>query len=102
MDELKVYTNDTDSFVAASLDDLVTVYHGHFGVTMADEGEELSDWHEEVGKLSICWRIDDWKDDEILPEGATVRMSEDLMIVTADASAWAQHNGRGFLCSTEF
>ena len=109
---LRLWTNDVETFVAETRDDLARAYEEHYGDTMEDmtgDPEEINEWREipadEV--VTIFWPLDDLKD-KSLPEAAEswrldeTRNADWSHKIRASASAWADFNGRGFLCSTEW
>lgn len=85
---MKVFTNYTDTVVAESLEDVPAVIEQHYGSTMEEEGWELDEWHEvpHDKPITICNIHDRGVDDK----------------ETRTAAEWAQLQGRGFLCSTEW
>lgn len=96
MSELRVFTNDTDTVVAADLADAQRVVEAHYGVTFEQEGWSLDEWCEVPGDKLITIRDDDrviWR-----PVGDTGSDGRE----TKTAAEWAMSNGRGFLCSTEY
>lgn len=84
---MRVFTNGTDTVVAADLADAQRVVEAHYGATFEQEGWSLDEWREVAGDktISICTNPD-----------------EDSDPVSKTASEWASSDGRGFLCSTEF
>ena len=103
-----VYTNGTDTFVAASFEDLKDVYAEMYGTSMGDDEVDIDDWSivEPGTIIAIGIEGQDFPPEpNDLPQNATVRKSnsvDDFYVVSATAKAWAKQNGRGFLCSTEF
>lgn len=85
---MKVFTNDTDTVVAEDLADVQRVVEEQYGATFEQEGWTLDEWAEVPGDepITICNVNDRGPDDK----------------ETRTAAAWAEHNGRGLLCSTEW
>lgn len=85
---MKVFTNGTDTVVAPGLDAIPAILHAHYGSTMEQEGWSLDEWREVAGDkpITIC-NFDGTGHDSKL---------------TLTASEWAQRDGAGFLCSTEY
>ena len=100
---LHVYTNDTDTVIAADLDDVRAIVEAQIGCTLEAEG----------------WSLDDWRqvpDDKPLTivdnEGDLAKRGETIIPpppgldvyprVTKTCAEWVASDGRGFLCSTEF
>ena len=85
---MRVFTDDTDTVVAADLADARKVWEEHHGSTFEQEMMSLEDWSEvpEDEVITICNFHGNGSDDK----------------VTRTASEWAAQNGRGFLCSTEW
>jgi hypothetical protein len=82
---LHVYTNDIDTFIAASLADLWVLYRETIGDTIDDD--ERQAWHLIAPEHEITVQFPD--DDPPHTD-------------TATAAEWVQRHGRGFLCSTEY
>jgi hypothetical protein len=85
---LRVFTNETDTVVARSLQDAQVVVEQHYGATFEQEGWSLDEWSEVPGDTPITIRNvngQGWDDK-----------------ATRTASEWAMSDGRGFLCSTEW
>lgn len=81
---MKVFTNGIDTVVADDLADVERVFEEHTGYRFAHEGMPLDDWREVPSDKRITiGNLDDG------PE-------------TRTAVEWAQLEGRGFLCSTEW
>ena len=85
---MKVFTNDTDTVVAADLADVERVVEDHYGYTFEQEGMSLDDWSEVPPDepITICNFHNCGPDDK----------------ETRTAAEWAATEGRGFLCSTEW
>jgi hypothetical protein len=87
---MHVYTNDTDTVIAADLDDVRAIIEAHIGCTLEAEGWSLDDWRmlpdDEIKTIRF--------DDEV-PPGVEPR-------VTKTCAEWIASEGRGFLCSTEY
>lgn len=85
---LKIFTNHTDTVVAADLADAQRVVEAFYGVTFEQEGWTLEEWEEVPGdkSITICNINDRGPDDK----------------ETRTAAEWAAHSGRCFLCSTEW
>lgn len=81
-----VYTDDISHYVAESLDDLQEILR---------EECEL--------EAGTDYELDDWK---IVDPEETITIIEDDEVPgcrkTYTAGRWAELNGRGFLCSTEY
>lgn len=85
---LKVFTDGTDTWCANDLADVALVYYEHVCATLEDEGKSLDDFEEVDGDepITICNVHDKGADDKL----------------TLTAREWAERNGRGLLCSTEW
>ncbi|MHA2064112.1 MAG: hypothetical protein ACXABY_07000 [Candidatus Thorarchaeota archaeon] len=88
MTNLHVFHNDVEWVVAESVEDAPKAMFDTVGATYLDddlEWRQLDDdaeiriWHDELG-----------------------RVSDGGILVLGTAKVWAEANGRGFLCSTEF
>ncbi len=85
---LRVFTNRTDTVVAADLADCQVVVEMQYGATFEQEGWTLDEWNEVDSQKSITIRNvngNGWDD-----------------VGTKTAAEWAASHGRGFLCSTEW
>lgn len=85
---MHVFTNHTDTVVAADLADAQRVVEQHYGATFEQEGWTLDEWGEVPSDKPITIRNvhgNGWDDVE-----------------TRTAAEWAALNGRCFLCSTEW
>lgn len=87
MSELRVFTNGTDTVVAADLADAQRVVEAHHGVTFEQEGWSLDEWEEVPSDQLIT----------IWDEGYDA-----LLYTSKTAADWVASDGRGFLCSTEY
>lgn len=86
--QLCVFTNRTDTVIAADLADVQRVVEQHYGATFEQEGWSLDEWSAVTRTKLITVRNahgEAWDDME-----------------TKTAAEWAVSNGRGFLCSTEW
>lgn len=102
MSNLHVFFNDTDWVVAADVQDAIAVWEEAVGDTWADYGD-ADDWRQ-LGpddELRIWYEETDFNPDE-QPEGAKIVKRDHRIAAICTAAAWAAHNGRGFLCSTEW
>lgn len=83
---MKVFTNGTDTVVAESIDDVPGAWASSHGVDFFDEGGDLDYWdHVDDDKvIAICDA-----------DGHGTKQ-------TRTAREWADLNGRGLLCSTEW
>lgn len=102
---LKVFSNEYDWYVATDLDDAIAQWEMHSGEKISDYNRE--DWAEV--NLDQEWKMyypDDLFDDfdgKNIPAGAIAEPNRDgRLTVKATFRDWAEHNGRGFLCSTEY
>ena len=100
--QLKVFANDTDWYVATDLDDAIKQWEKDSGEKIEDYDRD--DWDE--CDLNVTFKINSEAhiSEEIVgPLGCTIeREPSGNAIITASLSAWAEHNGRGLLCSTEY
>lgn len=87
--ELRVWTDDTDTVVAADLADAQKVWEEHHGSTFEQEMMTLDDWSQ----------VPD--DKPITIHNVDGRGTDDDKL-TLTAAEWAARDGRGFLCSTEW
>jgi hypothetical protein len=103
--ELHVFSyENTDEVVAYDLEDAVKVEMEWTGCSREDivfDGENPFTQRPDDSKLDI-------RDDEYdspftrLPAEAEISQKDGNRIITATCRAWADLNGRGFLCSTEW
>jgi len=103
--KLYVYTNDVDCFVATDLNDLEKVFREHYGETMSNIGEDICDWYIIDDNVNITIHVDetDYKPNNTnLPITARRDPRGGVVYFEDTANAWANANGRGFLCSTEY
>lgn len=103
-EDLKLFTNGCDTFVARDMDDLQVVYKEFYGSSMNENDEELNDWKEVPGEsdYKVCdEEVNFNENDPDFPKNATFEHCDYGIRITAKASEWANANGRGFLCSTE-
>lgn len=85
---MHVWTNTTDTVVAADIADAQRVWEEKIGATFEQEGMSIYDWRQVP-------------DDEVI----TIRNVHDRGwddAETRTAAEWAAQEGRGFLCSTEW
>jgi hypothetical protein len=101
---LHLFTDDTDTFVAFDAADAEKTYLEHVGETRADS-IGIPDLEPYI-QLKDNTPVKLWFEDEekSYPLFSKIERPKDreLFFVTAPAWAWALHNGRGFLCSTEY
>jgi hypothetical protein len=85
---MKVFTNDTDTVICESINDVESVIKEVCGYSFEDEGMSIDDWSEIPADelITICNLNDGGPDDK----------------ETRTAAEWASKEGRGFLCSTEW
>jgi len=87
---LSCFTDDYDTWIAESLDDLKKLLVEEHSILSEIDFEKDTEWRQipddEVIKIIR---------DQYLPE-------EDWIIDEKTAAEWVEHNGRGFLCSTEW
>lgn len=81
---LQVWTDDTDTYVGASLDDVRAAIDGHLGEPSGD--------FDPGGWIAL---------DDAAPVTIFYDDTGERAEVTKTAAEWAASNGRGFLCSTE-
>ena len=106
---LHLFTNDYDTYVAFSVDDVEECVLAFTGESQQDIDAEENPFVEipDSSPVSIVWRTDDIKDmRKHCPVFAKMELIKDdygiyYWKVTTPAWAWALQNGRGFLCSTE-
>lgn len=102
--DLHLYTNDTDTVIAYSIDDAIVLWEESIGEDYADY-EESDPFHQVPDDaLFPVWFEDDPGDVSTM-EGATVKPGKWLIFnfkLTATAEAWAKLRGRCYLCSTEY
>lgn len=102
-DKLHVYTNGIETVVASDVDDAWTVWCAYTGESRAD-----------YDRFEFFERVDSstdlpvrFKNESVVPvalrDRIELRKGKRLPVrVTATPEEWAQHFGRGFLCSAEF
>jgi hypothetical protein len=85
---MKVFTNGYDTVAAESIDDVPGAWASSNGVDFYDEGGDLYDWDQvdDDKLITICNVHDGGADDK----------------ETRTAREWAEKDGRGLLCSTEW
>lgn len=85
---MKVFSDDTDTWVAEDLADVARVFEEHNGFSLDDESLTLRDFEQvpDDQPITICNVHDRGADDK----------------ETRTAAEWAALNGRGLLCSTEW
>lgn len=87
---LQVYTNGTDTVVAYDVDDAKAVFAEYLGCTVEDGDVTDTDPFEPVPhNKPITINFTDADPGEPTKQERT-------------AAGWAEHEGRGFLCSTEY
>jgi hypothetical protein len=82
--DLHCFTNEIDTYVAASLEDALAAEREHTGMRPEDQDPETWEQLAEDHELGI------WLDEE-LKNHATKTCAE-----------WAAERGRGFLCTSEY
>lgn len=87
--------DDTDTIIAESVEDSKAVLKEMGCYT---EDYEENEWVELPGDETLTITFEEERDQRDRPEGAVVNE----LRVTATVGAWIKHNGRGFLCSTEW
>ncbi len=101
---LHLFADDTDTFVAFDAADAEKTYFEHVGETRQDSCG-ISDMEPYVqiddDALIKLWFEDEEKSYPLFSKIERPK-DRDLFFVTAPAWAWVLHNGRGFLCSTEW
>jgi hypothetical protein len=99
---MKVFTNQTDTVIAESIDDIRAVLNETLGPPYDEEfyPEEWNELDQSKVQTIVCDQ-DDWPDVEV-PAGAIINKLDDRVKVTAPLSAWVDTCGRSFLCSTEY
>lgn len=83
---MKVFTNGIDTVAAESIDDVPGAWASTNGVDFDDEGNDLDDW-------------DHVPDDTLITIHNVHGNNE---VETRTAREWADKDGRGLLCSTEW
>lgn len=85
---MNVYTNGTDTVVAESIDDVPGAWASSHGVDFLDEGNDLDEWDQvpDDEPITIC----------------NVEGRGHMDKETRTAREWADKDGRGLLCSTEY
>lgn len=87
-ENMKVFTNDTDTVIAGSLEAVQSIVEAHYGATFEQEG----------------WSIDEWRevdaDKTITIHNAHGNGYDD--VETKTGREWANQEGPSFLCSTEW
>jgi hypothetical protein len=103
MSNLKVFTNDYEWFVAEDKNDLLIVIEKYWGESMEDMGGDINDWEdlETTELLKISCELQDFNPDEY-PNDWEIWEDGEWCYISATAEEWANHNGKGFLCSTEY
>ncbi len=102
MANLKTFTNGTDTYIAESAEDVLTAFKEFTGEDyILDDYGEKDDWWEcdpeDFHSIHFEDKTKDFSDKfEILSR------KEGYVRAKAKNKYWAEWNGRGFLCSTEF
>jgi hypothetical protein len=101
---LHLFTDDTDTFVAFDAADAEKAYSEHVGETRSDSIgiSDLDPYIQIKDDAPVTLWFED--DEKSYPLFSKIERPKDreLFYVTAPAWAWVLHNGRGFLCSTEW
>ncbi len=102
---LKMWANETDHYVAESVQQVVEVWEKTTGMKWAEYADEtLDEWAEVEQKepLTLLCELQDYQESDYPAEAARVRVNV-LMHITARVSAWCAHARKAqFLCSTEW
>ena len=93
---MKVFTDDTDTFIAADLADLREVWREHIGAKTEDDMADFDEgqWEEVPPHKPI--KI--WCDPEGRPNEPHIKGNA---VVVQTAAEWVATQPRGMLCSTE-
>jgi kynurenine formamidase len=90
-EQLHAFTDDTDTYVAASIEDAMSIQREHMG--MREEDQDPEAWEQIPDERVISIHTDD--------NGQAAEADSPLIAKTA--AEWVAHLGaRGFLCSTEY
>lgn len=89
VNKFKVWTNGTDTVIAANLADVRSVIEAQIGCTLEQEGWSLDDWSALPDEEPLTINLEEQ------PEGLDPK-------VTKTCAEWVASEGRGFLCSTEY
>jgi len=108
--ELAVWTDGTDTYVAANRVDLQNMFKEQTGSTMQEmtgDDDELDNWRMVYASKII--KIMGDEDDTYPPESSIEEiprckrcLPEWTQLACASAADWAAFSGRGLLCSTEY
>lgn len=101
--QLRVFTNGTDTHVAASIEDALAVFKELMGDDyIADGYGDAGDWYE-AGADDFHTIFFEDKERKDFPDGFEILEEQPGFIrVKAANKDWAKWGGRGFLCSTEY
>jgi len=103
--KLKIFTNDTDWYVARDIEHVKELFKVFVGSTFEelDEVEDL--WYAlpDDATLSITYDRDDFNEDlEKLPQVCSIDFVSGTVKVKAAVNEWMTISSPGFLCSTEW
>ena len=109
-DEVKhLFTDDVDTYVAQSLEQLESLIMAHSGDTYEEmTGEKIEDVFEQINdekEVRIYWNSSELKGLDFISKRP--RTKDDPFpdcdcLVIAKAKSWAEWHEPGFLCSTEY
>jgi hypothetical protein len=100
---MKAFTDGYDTYIGEDLADALKAREEHLGPPHDDV--ELDGWCELEPDLQkrIWYELLNPDDKLSVPAGADIEpRDESSVVVTASVREWIEHNGRGFLCSTEY
>ncbi len=102
MDNLKAFTNDTDTYIAKSVDDALAAFKETVGGDYVLDGYgEKDDWWECDPEDYETIHFEDGR--MVFPrEFEVLERKEYFVMAKARLKDWIVFNGRGFLSSTEF
>jgi hypothetical protein len=107
MSELHVFSNDTEHWIAETLDDAVSDWESHFGLLHHEEyGSDPEDvWYQvpDDSELTVFWREEDWPPPALKDLGAfDYDEDADVYIVVRTCKEWTKIFTEGLLCSEEY
>ena len=103
--KLKIFTNDTDWYVARDMKHVKELFKVFVGSTFEELDEVEERWYAipDDATLSITYDKDDFDEDvEKLPYVCSIESKGGCVKIKATVNEWMKTSSPGFLCSTEW